>query len=65
MDKDQAYVRSIPKKIEIPPEDLPDVQKRNILAIKANSQNQLMVRNVVFFRPGYDFRFHSSFLSNQ
>ena len=28
MDKDQAYVRSIPKKIEIPPEDLPDVQKQ-------------------------------------
>ena len=51
MDKDQAYVRSIPKKIEIPPEDLPDVQKRNILAIKANSQNQLMVRNVVFSDP--------------
>ena len=33
MDKDQAYVRSIPKKIEIPPEDLPDVQKRNCLAL--------------------------------
>ena len=34
MDKDQAYVRNIPKKIEIPPEDLPDVQKRNICNLR-------------------------------
>lgn len=50
MDKDQAYIRSIPKKIEVntPPVD---VEKRNILAIKANSQNQLMVRGTIFNDP--------------
>ena len=49
-DKDQAYIRSIPKKIEVttPPVE---VEKRNILAIKANSQNQLMVRGEVFSDP--------------
>lgn len=50
MDKDQAYIRSIPKKIEVktPPVD---VEKRNILAIKANSNNQLMVRGTIFNDP--------------
>jgi biopolymer transport protein ExbD len=50
MDKDQAYIRSIPKKIDVPTEPI-DVEKRNILAIKANSQNQLMVRGTIFNDP--------------
>lgn len=50
MEKDKAYIRNIPKKIDVPPDDV-EIQKRNILAIKANSQNQLMVRNVVFSDP--------------
>ena len=46
MDKDQAYIRSIPKKIEttIPP--VP-VEQRCIMAIKANNKNQLMVRDEI------------------
>lgn len=50
MDKDTAYIRSIPKKVTvlIPP---PDVQQRNILAIKANNNNQLMVRDEIFDDP--------------
>jgi biopolymer transport protein ExbD len=50
MDRDQAYIRSIPKKIEVktPPVE---VEQRNILAIKANNQNQLMVRGEVFNDP--------------
>ena len=50
MEKDKAYIRDIPKKIDVPPDDV-EIQKRNILAIKANSQNQLMVRDVVFSDP--------------
>ena len=43
MDKDQAYIRSIPKRVEVttPPVD---VEQRDILAIRANSKNELMVR---------------------
>lgn len=50
MDRDQAYIRNIPKKIETvtPPVD---VELRNILAIKANSQNQLMVRGEIIADP--------------
>lgn len=52
MDKDQAYIRDIPKKVELlvetPP---PPVEKRNICAIKANDQNQLMLRNEVMQNP--------------
>lgn len=51
MDKDQAYVRSIPKRVEVPPTDLPDVEKRNIFAVRANSQNQLMVRTELMSNP--------------
>ncbi len=51
MDKDQAYVRQIPKKVEVPPKDLPEVEKRNICLIKANAQNQLMVRAEVMQNP--------------
>ena len=50
MDKDQAYIRSIPKKIEVKIPPVP-VEERNILAIKANNQNQLMVRGEVFNDP--------------
>lgn len=50
MDKDQAYIRSIPKKIERVSEPVV-VEERNILAIKANSQNQLMVRGEIFSDP--------------
>jgi biopolymer transport protein ExbD len=50
MDKDQAYIRSIPKKIEVVNKPV-EVEKRNILAIKANTQNQLMVRGEVFSDP--------------
>ena len=50
MDKDQAYIRNIPKKVEVPPDNI-EIQERNILSIKANSQNQLMVRGDVFSNP--------------
>lgn len=49
MDRDQAYVRSIPKKIEV--QEQVDIENRNILAIKANSQNQLMVRGEIIADP--------------
>lgn len=50
MDKDHAYIRSIPKNviIEIPPEP---VEKRNICAIQANAQNQLMIRGELMTNP--------------
>lgn len=50
MDKDQAYVRNIPKKIETnePPED---IEKRNILAVMANSKNELMIRGERIANP--------------
>lgn len=50
MDKDQAYLRSIPKKVEtvIKPEP---VEQRNIFAIRANSNNELMVRKELMENP--------------
>lgn len=50
MDRDKAYVRPIPKKVEtdIPP---PDVQQREICAIVANSANKLMVRKKPVANP--------------
>jgi biopolymer transport protein ExbD len=49
MDKDQAYIRNIPKKVVV---NKPiDVETRNILAIRANNQNQLMVRNEMVADP--------------
>jgi biopolymer transport protein ExbD len=50
MDKDQAYIRKIPKKVLVttPPVE---VQERNILAIKANKTGELMVRNEIFSDP--------------
>lgn len=50
MDKDQAFLRTIPKKIENPPET-PPVEKRNIFAIKANNKNQLLVRGQIMENP--------------
>ena len=44
MDKDQAYLRDIPKRIEVPIDVKVEVEKRNIFAIRANSNNDLMVR---------------------
>ena len=43
MDRDKAYVRPIPKKVEtvVPP---PPIPERDICSIVANSANQLMVR---------------------
>lgn len=50
MDRDKAYIRPIPKKVEtkIPP---PDVQQRDICGIVANSANQLMVRKKLVEDP--------------
>ena len=42
MDKDQAYVRSIPKRIDVPITDIVEVEKRNIFAIRANFNNCLL-----------------------
>lgn len=42
MDKDQAYLRQIPKPIIVPPGD--PVPERNILAIQSNNQNQILIR---------------------
>ncbi|MGJ8661548.1 MAG: ExbD/TolR family protein [Bacteroidota bacterium] len=50
MDKDQAYIRNIPKKIEVTTPPI-DVEQRNVMAIKANNQNQLMVRNELMADP--------------
>ncbi|MDX2362526.1 MAG: biopolymer transporter ExbD [Crocinitomicaceae bacterium] len=50
MDRDQAYIRNIPKNIEVITEPDP-VEKRNILAIQANGENQLMVRGVLVNEP--------------
>lgn len=50
MDKDQAYIRNIPKKIEVKT-DIVEVEERNVMAIKANNQNQLMVRNEIIADP--------------
>ena len=50
MDKDTAYVRNIPKKLDVEIET-PPVEARNICAIKANSKNQLMVRGKILQNP--------------
>lgn len=44
MDRDKAYIRPIPKKVEIPIEQ-PPIQQRDICKIVANSANRLMVRD--------------------
>ncbi len=50
MDKDTAYMRSIPKKITI---DIPPAptEPRNMLTIQANTSNQLKVREDIFNDP--------------
>lgn len=50
MEKDTAYIRYIPKKLDAPI-DPPDIEKRNICAIRANSANQLMVRGELMEDP--------------
>ena len=50
MDKDQAYLRDIPKRIIVPIDPLP-VEERNIFAIRANSNNDLMVRSELMQNP--------------
>jgi biopolymer transport protein ExbD len=50
MDKDQAYIRNIPKKVEVKTEII-EVEERNVMAIKANNLNQLMVRNEIIADP--------------
>lgn len=46
MDKDQAFLRAIPKKVENPPPPKP-IEKRDICAIKANSNDQLLFRDEI------------------
>ena len=46
MDKDQAYRRNIPKKVNVPPSTDP-VEERNVFLIKANNQNQIFIRDAV------------------
>ena len=63
MDKDQAYLRDIPQKIDVPPEDI-EIQERNILKIEANSQNQIKVRTfiqsqVIYLTSSWSFYTHS------
>lgn len=50
MDKDQAFLRSIPKKVINPPVP-PPVFERNICAIMANSNNQLLFRGKMMSNP--------------
>ncbi|MBB79218.1 MAG: hypothetical protein CL844_09485 [Crocinitomicaceae bacterium] len=50
MDKDQAYVRNIPKRVEVNTPPI-DVEKRDILAIRANFNNELMVRDEKMSNP--------------
>lgn len=51
MDKDQAYLRDIPKKVLVPPTEIVKVEERNICEIKANDQNQLMMRGKIMENP--------------
>jgi biopolymer transport protein ExbD len=44
MDKDMAYIRKIPQKLDVPPPDNIEIMERNILKIEANSQNKIKVR---------------------
>lgn len=50
MDKDTAYIRQIPKKLEnVPPP--PDIEDRNVCEIKANNANQLLFRGKPLDNP--------------
>jgi len=50
MDKDQAFLRAIPKIVVNPPEPEP-IENRDICAIKANSNNQLLFRDQLLANP--------------
>jgi biopolymer transport protein ExbD len=50
MEKDTAYIRQIPKKLDVPIPP-PEVEDRNIFVIRANSSNQLMVRKEMMENP--------------
>ncbi|MCH2223784.1 MAG: biopolymer transporter ExbD [Crocinitomicaceae bacterium] len=51
MDRDKAYIKSIPKKIDVPISEPVVVEERDILAIRTNAQNQLMVRGELIGNP--------------
>jgi len=48
MEKDTAYIRYIPKKIEVEPVE---IAPRNTFEIKANAQNRLMIRGEIIENP--------------
>jgi biopolymer transport protein ExbD len=50
MEKDTAYIRQIPKKLDIPPEDV-EIDTRNVFEIKANASNRLMIRDEIIENP--------------
>lgn len=50
MDKDTAYLRMIPKKVEIPPENQPKVDKKNIYKISINNKQVIQARDSII-RP--------------
>ncbi len=50
MDRDKAYIRPIPKKVEIKTEPV-ELQQRDICDIVANSSNKLMVRKKLVENP--------------
>jgi len=50
MEKDTAYIRKIPKKLDVPIPP-PDIEPRNVCAIRANFNNQLMVRGELMDNP--------------
>lgn len=50
MDKDQAFMRSIPKKVLNPPPP-PEIFMRDICDIKANNNNQLLFRGELLANP--------------
>lgn len=50
MDKDTAYIRQIPKKLDVEVET-PPIEERNICEIKANNANQLLFRGKPLDNP--------------
>ncbi|MCR9171832.1 MAG: biopolymer transporter ExbD [bacterium] len=50
MEKDTAYIRYIPQKLDspIPP---PEIEQRNIFEIRANAANRLMIRGKIIENP--------------
>jgi len=50
MDKDQAFLRAIPKKVDVPP-PVTETEERDICAIKANNNNQLLFRDELLANP--------------